>query len=166
MAITQYDDEIDKLYDKDFRQIDFDYKRYVRVVERVNNKEPRSEELRKMISRDNFKHIPNGVYYFAFKNKVLIPHVIFRSYDILVIGYLVKSDKEKDNYAYYQVFNPMHDNVAYGARDCVIALYDNYHYGIGLDTELARENLELKMFDKYRNQILQIASKSIKQKEK
>lgn len=153
--ITEYDGIIDKLYDKDGKPIDFDYKKYARITERINNKDPRSDELRKMITRTSFPHIPNGVYYFLYKGKAMVPHVVFREFDMLIIGNLVKSDKEKDNYAYYFVFSPVCHY-----KDAVIAFYDNYHYGIGLDTKRARENLELKIFDKYRNKFLQIASKA------
>ncbi len=158
--MTEYDDRIDKLYDKDFKPIDFDYKKYARIVDRINNKDPHSTELRNMISRDNFKHIPNGVYYFAVDNKVLVPHVLFRKFDILVIGYLVNSDLEKDKYSYYMIFTPISGNyVWYGKHHGTIAFHDNYYYGFGTTTEMARDNLELNMFDKFRSQFLSIASK-------
>lgn len=164
--ITEYDDRIDKLYDKDFKPIDFDYKRYARIVERINNGEPRSKELRNMIGRDKFKHIPNGVYYFSVENKILVPHVLFRNFDILVIGYLTNSDLEKDTYAYYDISNPIWGSyIWYGQRHGTIAFYDNYYYGIGSTTEIARNNLELEIFDKYRGKILAMASKN-KQKVK
>ena len=164
--LTEYDNRIDKLYDKDFKPIDFDYKRYARIVERINNNDLRSKELHNMICRDGFSHISNGVYYFSIDNKVLVPHVLFRNFDILIVGRLIKSDLDKDNYAYYRLFNPIFgQGFSYSERCGIIAFYDNYYYGIGSTTEMARDNLELNIFDIYRNKILKIASKD-KQKVK
>ena len=162
--ISQYDDRIDKLYDKDFKPINFDYKKYVHVVEELCNQPDkssvRSKELRKIISRDSFKHIPNGVYYFSLNGKTIYPQLLFRDFDILCIGCREKSDLKEDKYSYYMIFNPLYgEYVWYGERDGIIAFHDNYYYGIGSTTEMARDNLELNMFNEFRSRFLSIASK-------
>lgn len=162
--ISKYDSMIDKLYDRDFKPINFDYKKYAQIAEQLYHEQlyygRQSKGLTDEIARDKFEHIPNGVYYFSVDGKKLIPQLVFRDFDILKIwDYREQSDKENDVYTYYGVSNPTGSYVGYGVEYAVIAFYNNYYYGIGLNTKKARADLEQEIFDAYRNQILKMASK-------
>lgn len=142
----------DEIYDTNRKLIDFDYKRFVRIIQRINNKDPKSDDLKKIIKRDNFRKIPDGVYYCSLisdKTK-MIPCLWFRNNDILTLSKVFFSCLDtvpEDAFSYFFVNLPLSNWHTYMAMS-------NTLYATGEDLDSAAKNLKLKIFDCYRSQIL------------
>lgn len=150
----------DEIYDANHKQIDFDYKEFIRIVYRIKNKDPKSDDLKKMIERGNFKKIPNGVYYCSYINKEneLTPCLLFENYNIWMLSKIRFACGEispEDSFSYFYASLPVVDFHIY-------VVFSKTLYAIGKDMDLATRNLKLKIFDRYRSRILNMEKRGRK----
>ncbi len=150
----------DKIYDANHQLIDFDYKKFVRIIHRIENKDPRSDELKRMIERGNFKKIPNGVYYCSYINKEneLTPCLLFDENNIWTLSKISFTWKElvpEDAFIYCFANLPLSNWHTYVAMSKTL-------YAMGEDMDSAAKNLKLKIFDRYRSRILDMEARGIK----
>lgn len=152
MIVDDIDVELltDEIYDANHQLIDFDYKKFVRIIHRIEDKDPRSDELKRMIERDNFKKIPDGVYYGSLINNKNVPLLLFRNHDILILSKVFFGRLDtvpEDAFSYFFANLPLSNWHTYVAMSKTL-------YAMGEDTDSAAKNLKLKIFDRYRSQIL------------
>ncbi|MCQ2574846.1 MAG: hypothetical protein MJ156_01945 [Alphaproteobacteria bacterium] len=156
--LTDFDECVDAIYDKNFNPIDFDYKKMVRIAYRINNKDPKAEELKKILE-NSIKKIPEGVYYrTSIKNKnELIPVLIFMGSYVLVLSRVYYMPVPQECFSYFLAFDPLRQSNGH-----TYVAFSKTFYAMGEDMGLATKNLELKIFDRFRSQILNMEKRGIK----
>ncbi len=160
ISLTDVNRLTDKIYDVNHKPIDFDYKKFVRIIHRIENKDPRSDELKKKIERDNFRKIPNGVYYcstISNKNE-LTPCLLFDDNFIWTLGEICFNSRDmvpESEFIYCFANLPLSNWHTYVAMSKIL-------YAMGEDIDSAAKNLKLKIFDRYRSQILNMEKRGRK----
>lgn len=158
----------DNIYDKDGNTVNFDWQKYEAAADKIGLLRGKQaiDLYDKALKRDNFKHIPNGVYYCHIE-ELLIPFLLFQNDTIHQICGVCESDIKNDEYDYFYALS-VADKHMYSdvVNQYTVAMYNNYHYGVGLNTASARKNLEHNLFSKYRDLILTVAASPRQQKAK
>ena len=151
--IAEVDYLIDKIYDKNFKEVKFDFKKY---ASGYNSLELSADGVAKGANLDAFA-LPNGIYYFSLDGKTKHPLFCVNKETIKKYVYIIKSkiasDIKDDVYTYYDMidieFPSVHRTIAFCGN--------NYTYARTI--EEAREKLEKQLFNKYKGKILQMVSK-------
>jgi hypothetical protein len=150
--IVEVDYLVDKIYDKNFKEVNFDFKKYASVY---NPLELDKDGMAKGASLDAFA-LPNGIYYFSLDGETKHPLFCIENeypkHSIYIIKSKIASDIKDDVYTYYDMI----DNTFPKIHKVIAFCGNNYTYASTIKE--ARENLEKLLFNKYKGKILRMVS--------